>query len=67
MNYQELERTTTVNTRVKYTFDDGEVEVVIPHFFGDNKVDEDYIKLGIENRAVSEEKKLKEELKSNGN
>lgn len=61
MKYEILDKTTTVNTKVKYTFNDGqEVEVVIPHFFGDNKIDEKYIKLGIENRAVSEERLLKE-------
>lgn len=61
-SYKELSRREekTVRTTVEYVFDDDTTLVVdIPHFFGDKKVDEDYIKLGIENRGITEERALK--------
>jgi len=46
---------TTVFTTVGYNFDGTLVTVEIPHFM---PPDESYITLGIENRAITEQRKL---------
>lgn len=59
MKHKILNRTTyiTVNTEVEYDFNGIKVIIEIPHF---NPQSEDDITLGIENRAVTEQEKLKE-------
>jgi len=59
MTYEILNRHTTITTVVRYDFGElGEVEVSIPHF---QPKDEAEIIKGIENRAITERRKLEQE------
>lgn len=59
MEYTITERNTIINTHVVFIINDQEVEVVVSHF--EPKSEEEIIK-GIENRYLSEKKRIDELL-----